>query len=112
MQPTGADESFSYNFEMDAPAIGYPLIYDNFQIQAKNRGSMFARCLRYKPCFNQYLDELNATKVTAKKIDLAGQIGAMALQIQAPSLWAVSAAQNWIGVKSSEVDALLAKYGR
>ena len=112
MHPTGADESFSYNFKMDAPSIGYPLIYYDFQVQVKGRGSMFARCLRYKPCFNQYLDELKATKEMAKKIDLAGQMGAIAAQIKAPSLWAVSAAQNWIGVKSSEVDALLAKYGR
>ncbi len=112
MHPTGADESFSYNFKMDAPSIGYPLIYYDFQVQVKGRGSMFARCLRHKPCFNQYLDELKATKEMAKKIDLAGQMGAIAAQIKAPSLWAVSAAQNWIGVKSSEVDALLAKYGR
>jgi spore coat protein CotH len=112
MHPTGADESFSYNFKMDAPSIGYPLIYYDFQVQVKGRGSMFARCLRYKPCFNQYLDELKATKEMAKKIDLAGQMGAIAAQIKAPSRWAVSAAQNWIGVKSSEVDALLAKYGR
>lgn len=112
MHPTGADESFSYNFKIDAPSIGYPLIYYDFQIQAKGRGSMFARCLRYKPCFNQYLDELKATKDTAKKIDLPGQMGTIATQIKAPSLWAVSAAQNWIGVKSLEVDALLSKYGR
>ncbi|MCX6485299.1 MAG: CotH kinase family protein [Rhodoluna sp.] len=112
MHPTGADESFSYNFKMDAPSIGYPLIYYDFQVQVKGRGSMFSRCLRFKPCFNQYLDELKATKDTAKKIDLAGQMGAIAAQIKAPSLGAVSAAQNWIGVKSSEVDALLAKYGR
>jgi spore coat protein CotH len=112
MHPTGADESFSYNFKMDAPSIGYPLIYYDFQVQVKGRGSMFARCLRYKPCFNQYLDELKATKEMAKKIDLAGQMGAIAAQIKAPSLWAVSAAQSWIGVKSSEVDALMAKYGR
>jgi spore coat protein CotH len=112
MHPTGADESFSYNFKMDAPSIGYPLIYYDFQVQVKGRGSMFARCLRYKPCFNQYLDELKNTKEMAKKIDLAGQMGAIAAQIKAPSLWAVSAAQSWIGVKSSEVDALMAKYGR
>jgi spore coat protein CotH len=112
MHPIGADEAFSYNFEMDAPSIGYPLIYDNFQIKTKNRGSMFTRCLRYKPCFNQYLDELKATKAAAKRIDLAAQMAAIAEQINAPSTWAVLSAQNWIGVKSSEVEALLAKYGR
>ena len=112
MHPTGADESFSYNFKMDALSIGYPLIYDNFQIQAKNRGSMFARCLRYKPCFNQYLDELKATKNAAKKIDLVGQMDRIATQISAPSIWAVQSTKNWVGMKSNEVDALLQKYGR
>lgn len=112
MHPTGADESFSYNFKMDALSIGYPLIYDNFQIQAKNRGSMFARCLRYEPCRNQYLDALKETKDVAKKIDLVGQMGSIAKQIAAPSEWAVRSAQNWVGMKSTEVDALLKKYGR
>lgn len=112
MHPTGADESFSFNFKMDAPAIGYPLIYDNFQIQAKNRGSMFARCLRYEPCFNQYLDELKNVKDKAKEINLVGQMQSIAAQINAPSLWAVTSAQNWVGAKSDEVDKLLLKYGR
>ena len=112
MHPTGADESFTYNFKMDALSIGYPLIYDNFQIQSKNRGSMFTRCLRYKPCFNQYLDELKNVKETAKKIDLVGEMKEIADRIDAPSIWAVQSAQNWVGMKSDEVDALLRKDGR
>ena len=112
MLPTGADESFSYNFKMDAPSIGYPLIYEDFQIQAKNRGSMFVRCLRYEPCFNQYLDALKQTKNVAKKIDLVGQMRSIANQIQAPNAWLVISAENWVGMKSAEVDALLKKYQR
>jgi len=112
MMPTGADETFSYNFKMDALSIGYPLIYYDFKTEIKGRGSMFTRCLRYEPCFNQYLDELKATKETAKRIDLVGQMKTIAKQIKAPSIWAVQSAQNWVGMKSSEVDELLRKYGR
>ena len=112
MHPTGADETFTYNFKMDAQSIGYPLIYDNFQIQAKNRGSMFSRCLRYKPCFNQYLDELKNVSKTAKEINLVGAMQEIADRIDAPSIWAVESAKNWVGMKSAEVDALMKKYGR
>ena len=112
MMPTGTDETFAFNFRMDDPYIGYPLIYDDFQITTKGRGSMFTRCLRYKPCFDQYLDELKAAKETAKQIDLVGQMKTIAAQIKAPSLWAVQSTQNWVGMKSKEVDALLRKYGR
>lgn len=112
MMPTGTDETFAYNFRMDDPYIGYPLIYDNFQIKTQGRGSMFTRCLRYEPCFNQYLDQLKAVKDTAKKIDLVGQMKSIAKQINAPSTWAVQSTQNWVGMKSKEVDALLRKYGR
>jgi len=112
MMPTGADETFAYNFKMDALSIGYPLIYYDFKTDIKGRGSMFTRCLRYEPCFNQYLDELKATKETAKQIDLVGQMKTIATQIKAPSIWAVQSAQNWVGMKSDEVDALLEKYGR
>ena len=112
MMPTGADETFSYNFKMDALSIGYPLIYYDFKTDIKGRGSMFTRCLRYKPCFNQYLDELKATKETAKQIDLVGQMKTIATQIKAPAIWAVQSTQNWVGMKSKEVDALLSKYGR
>jgi hypothetical protein len=112
MMPTGTDETFAFNFRMDDPYIGYPLIYDDFQITTKGRGSMFTRCLRYKPCFHQYLDELKAAKETAKQIDLVGQMKTIAAQIQAPSIWAVQSTQNWVGMKSKEIDALLRKYGR
>ena len=112
MMPTGTDETFAFNFRMDDPYIGYPLIYDNFQIKTKGRGSMFTRCLRFEPCFNQYLDQLKVVKDTAKEIDLVGQMKTIAKQINAPSIWAVQSAQNWVGMKSKEVDALLLKYGR
>jgi spore coat protein CotH len=112
MMPTGTDETFAFNFRMDDPYIGYPLIYDNFQITTKGRGSMFTRCLRYEPCFNQYLDQLKITKDTAQEIDLVGQMETIAKQINAPSTWAVKSTQNWVGMKSKEVDALLRKYGR
>lgn len=112
MMPTGADESFAYNFKMDALSTGYPLIYDNFQIQSKNRGSMFNRCLRYQPCFNAYLDQLKIVRDTAKEINLVGKMKAIAKVIKAPSIWAVQSTQNWVGMKSREVDALLKKYGR
>jgi hypothetical protein len=36
----------------------------------------------------------------------------IAAQIKAPSIWAVQSTQNWVGMKSKEVDALLRKHGR
>jgi spore coat protein CotH len=115
MMPTGADETFVYNFAMDARSIGYPLIYDNFQIQSKNRGYLFSRCLTYKPCRNQYLDQLGVVSKTAKDIKLTKQMQAASDLIAdyAPnSAWAGKAAQNWVTSKADQVSALLRKYGR
>jgi hypothetical protein len=100
---------------MDARSIGYPLIYDNFQIQSKNRGYLFSRCLTYKPCRNQYLDQLEVVSKTAKDIKLTKQMQAASDLIAdyAPnSAWAGKAAQNWVTGKADQVTALLRKYGR
>ena len=112
MMPTGADETFVYNFPMDARSIGYPLIYTDFQIESKGRGYMFSRCLVYKPCRNDYLDALKETKKVASDIDLVGQMKAISKTLNGESTWAQRATQNWVGMKSREVDALLRKYGR
>lgn len=115
MMPTGTDETFVYNFAMDARSIGYPLIYDNFQIQSKNRGYLFSRCLSYKPCRNEYLDQLGEVRDTAKAIKLTESMAAISEVISeyAPnSAWAGKAAQNWVKNKGPEVTKLLQKYGR
>jgi spore coat protein CotH len=116
MLPFGTDETFEYNFKMDALGIGYPLIYSNFKIQTKGRGSMFMRCLRYRPCLNEYLDDLDATKKAAKKIDLVGQMKQVSKLVSnvsgggSPGMQQF--AQNWIGRKGAEVSSLLKKYNR
>lgn len=112
MMPTGTDETFIYNFKMDATSIGYPLIYDNFQIQSKGRGVMFTKCLNYKPCRNQYLDALKAVKLKAKEIDINGQIQQIGTMLNGTPTWSQLAVKNWIAMKGKEVDALLRKYGR
>ena len=115
IMPTGADETFVYNFPMDARSIGYPLIYDNFQIQSKNRGYLFSRCLAYKPCRNQYLDQLGVVSQTAKDINLTKtmQDASDLIAKYAPgSEWAGKAAQNWVNGKHDQVTSLLQKYGR
>ena len=112
MLPTGADESFAYNFKMDASAIGYPLIYDNFKIQTKGRGTMFTKCLNYKPCRNEYLDALKATKKMAKTMDLNGRIDKVASILKDAPSWGADSVKYWIATKSNDVDQLLKKYGR
>ncbi len=116
MLPFGTDETFEYNFKMDALAIGYPLIYSNFKIQTKGRGSMFMRCLRYRPCLNEYLDDLVATKAAAKKINLIGQMKQASQLVSSVSGGGSPGmqqfAQNWISRKGAEVSALLKKYNR
>lgn len=115
MMPIGADETFVYNFAMDARSIGYPLIYDNFQIQSKNRGYLFSRCLTYKPCRDQYLDQLAVVSQTAKDIKLTKsmQEASDLIAKYAPgSQWAGKAAQNWVNGKHVQVRNLLQKYGR
>lgn len=115
MMPIGADETFVYNFAMDARSIGYPLIYDNFQIQSKNRGYLFSRCLTYKPCRDQYLDQLSVVSQTAKDIKLTKsmQEASDLIAKYAPgSQWAGKAAQNWVNGKHVQVRNLLQKYGR
>lgn len=112
MMPTGADESFAYNFRMDALSIGYPLIYDNFQIKAKGRGIMFTKCLQYKPCRNQYLDTLKVVKDTAKSMGLAAEIDRISKTLNNSPTWAQQAVKSWIVMKSKDVDALLRKYNR
>ena len=115
MMPYGADETFVYNFAMDARSIGYPLIYDNFQIQSKNRGYLFSRCLTYKPCRNQYLDQLGEVSKKAKEIELTKlmkQASGLIADYAPGSQWAGEAAQNWVTRKSVEVTSLLQKYGR
>jgi spore coat protein CotH len=112
MMPTGTDETFSYNYRMDATSIGYPLIYTDFQIQSKGRGVMFTKCLNYKPCRNQYLDELKAVKAKAKEIKLSNQVLQVSKTLNGDPTWAQLAVNNWIAMKGNEVDALLRKYGR
>jgi spore coat protein CotH len=112
MMPTGADETFAYNFKMDATSIGYPLIYDNFQIQTKGRGIMFTRCLNYKPCRNQYLDTLKTVKAKAASIKLKDSVDKISAVLNREPNWAQLAVKNWIDMKSNDVDALLSKYGR
>lgn len=116
MMPTGPDETFEYNFKMDALSIGYPLIYSDFKVQSKGRGYMFTRCLQYQPCLNEYLDDLKAAKAAAAKIDLVGKMKAIATFINSKStdgsIWAQQAAENWVGMKGQDVVALLKKYGR
>jgi hypothetical protein len=48
----------------------------------------------------------------AKDINLVGQMKAISKTLNGESTWAQKAAQNWVGMKSREVDALLRKYGR
>ena len=112
MLPTGADETFAYNFKMDATSIGYPLIYDNFQIQTKNRGIMFTRCLNFKPCRNQYLDTLRTVKEKAASIKLKSSVDQISSMLDGTPTWGQIAVKNWIDMKSKDVDALLLKYGR
>lgn len=115
MMPTGTDETFVYNFAMDARSIGYPLIYDNFQIQSKNRGYLFSRCLTYKPCRNQYLDQLKVVSQTSKDIKLTKTMQAasdLIAEYSPNSAWAGKAAQNWVNNKHDQVATLLRKYGR
>ncbi|MFM2384403.1 MAG: hypothetical protein RL166_277 [Actinomycetota bacterium] len=112
MMPTGTDETFSYNYAMDARSIGYPLIYTDFQIQSKSRGIMFTKCLNYKPCLHQYLDELKAVKAKAKEIKLTNQVLEISRMLNGTPTWAQLAVNNWIAMKGQEVDALLRKYGR
>ena len=112
MLPTGADESFSYNFKMDATSIGYPLIYDNFQIRSKSRGTMFTKCLGYKACRNEYLDALKATKLMTKSMKLNARIDKMASILTDAPAWGADSVKYWIATKSRDVDALLKKFGR
>lgn len=112
MMPTGTDETFEYNYRMDATSIGYPLIYDNFQIQSKGRGIMFTKCLQYKPCLNDYLDALKAVKQKAKEIDINGQIEQISSTLNGTPTWSQIAVKNWIAMKGKEVDGLLRKYRR
>ena len=112
MLPTGADESFAYNFKMDAGSIGYPLIYDNFKVQTKGRGTMFTKCLNYKPCRNEYLDSLKATKKMAKTMKLNDRIDKVASILTSAPSWGADSVKYWIATKSNDVDLLLKKYGR
>ena len=112
MMPTGADETFEYNYRMDATSIGYPLIYDNFKIRTKGRGTMFTKCLGYKPCRNEYLDDLKATKAMAKSMKLGARIDAIASILPGAPSWGASSVKYWIATKSRDVDALLRKYNR
>ncbi len=112
MMPTGTDETFEYNYPMDATSIGYPLIYDDFKVQSKGRGIMFTKCLQYKPCLNDYLDALKAVKLKAKEIDIRGQIDQISSTLNGTPSWSQIAVKNWIAMKGKEVDSLLRKYGR
>jgi DNA-binding protein Fis len=115
MMPTGTDEAFEYNFPMDARSIGYPLIYDDFKVQSKNRGSMFTRCLRVKACLNEYLDQLKFVSDTAGTMGLKKEMATIASMLapyNAASVWAQTSAQNWVDMKRGEVRKLLQKYGR
>jgi spore coat protein CotH len=112
IMPTGTDEAFEYNFRMDASSIGYPLIYSNFQIQSKGRGIMFTKCLNFKPCRNEYLDQLKETRLAAQRINLTGAIEQISSTLNQTPNWSQIAVQNWIEMKGKEVDALLNKYGR
>ena len=115
MMPTGTDEAFEYNFPMDARSIGYPLIYDDFKVQSKNRGSMFTRCLRVKACLNEYLDQLKFVSDTAGTMVLKKEMATIASMLapyNAASVWAQTSAQNWVDMKRGEVRKLLQKYGR
>lgn len=113
MLPTGPDETFEYNYKMDATSIGYPRIYSDFGIKSMGRGAMFTKCLNYRPCLNEYLDDLKLAKEAAKTSDINGQIDQIASTLKglAPS-WAAASVKNWIAMKGTDVDALLTKYGR
>ncbi len=112
MLPTGTDEAFEYNYRMDAPSIGYPLIYSNFKVQTKGRGIMFTKCLNYKPCRNEYLDQLQETRLAAKRINITGAIEQISSTLNQTPNWSQIAVKNWIEMKDKEVTALLNKYGR
>lgn len=112
IMPTGTDEAFEYNFRMDAASIGYPLIYSDFQMQSKGRGIMFTKCLNYKPCRNEYLDQLKETRLAAQRIDITGAIEQISSTLNQTPSWSQIAVKNWIEMKGKEVNALLKKYGR
>lgn len=119
MHPFGTDESFGgsneYNFDMDAPAVGYPWIYRNFKIGKLPRGDMFVRCLSYEPCHSTYIKELGKTSATAKKINLAQSMADISSTIadysEGWSKGLQTSAQNWLTKKDVDVEGLLVKYG-
>ncbi|NBQ92872.1 MAG: hypothetical protein EBT82_03595 [Micrococcales bacterium] len=90
-----------------------------------NRGAIYVKCINYKPCRTEFLNDLKLVSLTATKIQLATKMRAATKLIEpvianqfssAPAtLKLIDNEQNrtisWIALRQKAVTALLKKYG-
>ena len=128
MMPWGADQTFGENratpvagddyfFAMDTPQVGFPWM-NQPQFHGKTslpRGILFQKCLAYKICKTEYLNDLKAVMVKATTGKLTTFMKAMATQVRPLATSANLAEQtrsiNWVGKQITRVQALLKKNG-
>ena len=128
LMPWGADQTFGENratpvsgddyfFALDQPEVGFPWM-NQPQFHGKTalpRGMLFQKCLAYKPCKTEYLNDLKAVMVKATTGKLTTYMKAMSAQVRPFStpnnLLEQYRTVNWVGKQITKVQALLKKNG-
>jgi len=128
MMPWGTDQTFGENratpvagddyfFAIDTPQVGFPWM-NQPQFQGKTslpRGILFQKCLAYKVCKTEYMNDLKAVMVKATTGKLTTFMKSMAT-IVAPMATNANVVEqtrtiNWVGKQIVRVKALLKKNG-
>lgn len=126
MVPWGVDQTFGENrqtstlgddyfFAMDAKEVGYPWVMQSHKKPAIPRGLLFQRCLDYKPCKTEYLNDLKLVSAKATSSNLSGFMTNTAKLIVAYSSDNAKTEQTrsiaWLKKQQTNVATLMKKYG-
>ena len=126
MIPWGVDQTFGENrqtntfgddyfFAMDAKEVGYPWVMQSHKKPAIPRGLLFQKCLDYKPCKTEYLNDLKLVSAKATSSNLAGFMTNTAKLIVAYSSDNAKTEQTrsiaWLKKQQTNVATLMKKYG-
>lgn len=126
MIPWGVDQTFGENrqtqtlgddyfFAMDAREVGYPWVMQSHKKPAIPRGLLFQKCLDYKPCKTEYLNDLKLVSAKASSTNLAGFMTSTAKLIAPFSSDNAKTEQTrsiaWLKKQQTNVAALMKKYG-
>ncbi len=126
MIPWGVDQTFGENrqttvladdyfFAMDAREVGYPWVMQSHKKPAIPRGLLFQRCLDYKPCKTEYLNNLKLVSAKATSSNLAGFMTNTAKLVVAFSNDTAKSEQTrsiaWLKKQQTNVANLMKKYG-